>query len=273
VAVVATSCRREAEIPASSRTSSTDYSYKCSQIIAIDPATAWPVPADAEQTSTGVFTKQVRAGTGRKPETGTDEVLLLCATYYDRYGKVVEHDPMLVHDIDLPPKEWQEIISRMREGEIRRFWISPRRHINDYVIGDFELQPILTDKPVAPAAPSSRSARNSLGSAIATTVCVIAAAPSQFYGKRVTVEGCITTDGIERTVLNDKTCPYSGIGPAEGPRLAPAQRFFPEVDQEVCGTFTGVFHATTSIAGTTMETNVLEIDEIANLKTFAKSGS
>jgi hypothetical protein len=116
-------------------------------------------------------------------------------------------------------------------------------------------------------------AGNDLSSAIATTVCEIAAAPSQFYGKRVIVEGCITTDGIERTVLNDKTCPYSGIGPAEGPRLAPGQRFFPEVDKEVCGMFTGVFRATTSIEGITVDTNVLEIDETANLKMTATSGS
>jgi hypothetical protein len=154
-AALVTSCRREAAVPPSIRTPSADHSFKCSQVTAMDAASVWPTPSDAERTTTGVFTKQIRAGTGRKPKMGTDEVLLLCVTYYDRGGNVVEHDPMLVHDIDLPPKEWQEVISRMREGEVRRFWISPRGHIKDFVIGDFELQPIVTPEPVAPSASSS----------------------------------------------------------------------------------------------------------------------
>jgi hypothetical protein len=66
---------------------------------------------------------------------------MLCVTYYDRNGAVVQYDPGVVHDIDLPPKEWQEVLTRMSEREIRRFWIPRRLHLKDVVIGDFELQP------------------------------------------------------------------------------------------------------------------------------------
>lgn len=123
---------------------------------------------------------------------------------------------------------------------------------------------VVTDTPKRPLVSSAWAVP------MKTTVCAIVTSPAQFYDKRVTVEGCITTDGIEHTVLYDKECPYSGIGPGESVKLRPEQRFFPEVDKEVCGTFTGEFRATTGIAGITIDTNVLEIDETANLKTSAR---
>lgn len=136
------SCRREMPIePSPRQTEVKDTSYPCRQVHAIDAASAWPIPSDAEETSKGVHTKRVVAGSGRAPKIGSGQVLLLCVTYYDKKGAVVEHDPLFVHDIDLPPKEWQEVLSRMSEREVRRFWISPRRHIKEHVIGDFELQP------------------------------------------------------------------------------------------------------------------------------------
>jgi hypothetical protein len=98
---------------------------------------------------------------------------------------------------------------------------------------------------------------------IKTTVCKIAAAPHAFYKKRVTVEACVTTDGIEHTALTDKDCPYMGIGLTESIRLRPRQRLFPERDKQVCGTFSGVFQASTMI-----ETNVLEVDETSHLRTI-----
>jgi hypothetical protein len=89
----------------------------------------------------GVHTKRLRKGDGRTPVAGSGQVLILCVTYYDRNGAVVQHDPVVVHDIDLPPKEWQEVLTRMSEREVRRFWIPPRGHVKDVVIGDFEMQP------------------------------------------------------------------------------------------------------------------------------------
>jgi hypothetical protein len=116
----------------------------------------------------------------------------------------------------------------------------------------------------------NRTAGDDSTTATKTTVCAIAATPAQFYDRRVTVDGCITTDGIERTVLHDRACPYTGISPGESVKLPADQRFFPEVEKEVCGTFTGVFRAQTGIGGLTVDTNVLEIDETANLRTIAK---
>lgn len=115
--------------------------YQCRQPIPVDAASVWPIPRDAEVTTSGVYTKRLRKGDGRTPAAGSGQVLLLCITYYDRNGAVVQHDPVVVHDIDVPPKEWQEVLTRMSEREVRRFWIPPRDHVKDVVIGDFEMQP------------------------------------------------------------------------------------------------------------------------------------
>jgi len=122
--------------------------YQCRQPVAVDPATVWPIPRDAEVTPTGVYTKRLRDGDGRRPVAGSGQVLILCLTYYARNGAIVQHDPVVVQDIDVPPKEWQEVLTRMREREVRRFWIPPRGHLKDVVIGDFEMQPYpLTEDP------------------------------------------------------------------------------------------------------------------------------
>jgi hypothetical protein len=115
--------------------------YQCRPPTPVDAASVWPVPRDAEITTSGVHTKRLRKGDGRTPEIGSGQVLILCVTYYDRNGTIMRHDPVVVHDIDLPPKEWQEVLTRMSEREVRRFWIPPRGHVKDVVIGDFEMQP------------------------------------------------------------------------------------------------------------------------------------
>jgi len=91
--------------------------------------------------------------------------------------------------------------------------------------------------------------------------------PKKFYGKRVMVDGCVTTDGIEHTVLGNKECPYTSIDAAESAKLHATRRFFPEADKCLCGTFTGVFYESRSLGNLIVDTNVLEIDETANLKT------
>jgi len=70
-----------------------------------DPASVWPIPGGAETTPSGVYTKRIRKGMGRTPAVGSGQVLILCVTYYDRKGAVVQYDPAVVHDVDLPPKE------------------------------------------------------------------------------------------------------------------------------------------------------------------------
>jgi hypothetical protein len=121
---------------------------------------------------------------------------------------------------------------------------------------------VSTTHPSAPAKPPIAKAGSS--DALSTTVCAIAAEPEEFYGKRVRVDGCVTTDGIEHTVLRDKNCPYVGIGPAESGKLRPDQRFFAEVDKQVCGTFMGVFEASRSLG------TMIVIEETANLKTGSR---
>lgn len=121
--------------------------YQCRQPVSVGAESVWPIPRDAEVTKSGVYTKRLRRGNGRTPVAGAGQVLLLCVTYYDIAGVVVLHDPGLVHDIDLPPKEWQEVLTRMSEGEIRRFWIQSRDHVKKVVIGDFEMQPYPSEDP------------------------------------------------------------------------------------------------------------------------------
>lgn len=100
-----------------------------------------------------------------------------------------------------------------------------------------------------------------------TTICAIAADPRQFYDKRIAVAACVMTDGIERTVLRDQTCPYTGINVTEGGELRPEQRFFPERDKEICGMFTGTFRASVQFEKMVLNTNVLEVDQTAELTT------
>jgi hypothetical protein len=121
--------------------------YNCQPARPVAAESVWPIPTDAERTASGVYTKPLRLGKGRKPKVGTGQALVICATYYDRTGAVVQHDPVIVHDIDLPPKEWQEVLVLMSEEEIRRLWIPPRRHIKDFVIVDFELEPFPVSVP------------------------------------------------------------------------------------------------------------------------------
>ena len=116
---------------------------------------------------------------------------------------------------------------------------------------------------------SRRAARGTVGAnrpmAIPTTVCAIAANPEAFYEKRVTVSGCVRTDGIEHSLLTDPACPYVGIGPGESVKWRFDRRFFPRADRKVCGTFTGVFEKTRSIDSIVVSTNVLGIEEAAHL--------
>src|SRR5437762_9693751 len=118
--------------------------------------------------------------------------------------------------------------------------------------------------------PSDRFSRsvnnvNTSTDVLGTTVCKIAAEPSTFYEKHVRVTGCISTDGIERTVLSDRSCPYVGVAVTESEKLQLHQRVYPVVGKEICGTFSGVFKEHTMINHVIVYSNVLELEKTANI--------
>jgi len=90
-------------------------------------------------------------------------------------------------------------------------------------------------------------------------LCDVIADPGRFDGKRIAVDGCITTDGREYTVLANRRHPCSGGGivPVEGPDLPSGQRLHLKATEATCGTFKGIFRKTTLVYD-----RVLEIDEI-----------
>jgi hypothetical protein len=93
--------------------------------------------------------------------------------------------------------------------------------------------------------------------------------PRQYDGKRVSVTGCVTTDGGEYVVLSDVDHPCSdgGIVPTYGPGLKEEQQFHPAVGKMVCGTFTGTFRASTALYE-----RVLEVEETADLHAISLAG-
>lgn len=114
------------------------------------------------------------------------------------------------------------------------------------------------------AAPQSRSSRSQV--AVDVPLCVVVANPSAYDGKRVTVAGCVTTDGREYVALSDleKPCREGGIVPIDAPTLRAEHQFEAEAGKKVCGTFTGTFRASTVLYN-----RVLEVEETSNLQTRA----
>jgi hypothetical protein len=101
---------------------------------------------------------------------------------------------------------------------------------------------------------------------IRTTVCEISTNPRKFYNQRLTVSGCVSSDGVEHTALTDMSCPYTGISPAQSATLPEEQRFTPSINSDVCGTFTGTFRDALVFQKVIIDTNVLVIEQTANLK-------
>src|SRR5438552_18569567 len=110
----------------------------------------------------------------------------------------------------------------------------------------------------------STPATSQTKSALNVPLCAIVADPTQYDGKRVTVRGCITTDGREYAVLSYLQKPSSngGIVPIDAPTLRTAQKFHAGPDKKICGTFTGTFRAST-----TLYDRVLEVEKTSNLQT------
>lgn len=99
---------------------------------------------------------------------------------------------------------------------------------------------------------------------IVVTLCAVVENPAQYDGKRVTLSGCVTTDGLEYVVLSDlkKPCPRGGIVPVNAPALRREQQFDAEAGKKVCGTFTGTFRASNALYQ-----RVLEVEETSGLTT------
>jgi hypothetical protein len=113
-----------------------------------------------------------------------------------------------------------------------------------------------------PAQTDNDLGQQARGQTVHTTVCMLAKDPGKFDGRRVTVDGCISTDGQEHSSLMDSEaeCPSGVLVPVESKDLPSVQRPRADADTIVCGTFVGTFHASTPLYE-----RVLEIDETTTL--------
>lgn len=120
------------------------------------------------------------------------------------------------------------------------------------------------------AKPISTAAQKEVGEQAATSMavplCAVVENPALYDGKRVTITGCVTTDGREYTVLSDieNPCSRGGMVPVSTPRLRREQQFDARPGKKVCGTFTGTFRASNGLFY-----RVLEVDETSGLTTSA----
>lgn len=109
-----------------------------------------------------------------------------------------------------------------------------------------------------------RAATSSAPNIENTTICAISRSPLSFDGRRVSVNGCITTDGYEYVILSDRDhCASGALVPIESTKLPLAQQYSAKVkiDQRVCGIFTGTFRLKTAVYH-----RVLEVESTSNLK-------
>ena len=113
-----------------------------------------------------------------------------------------------------------------------------------------------------PAQADNDLGQQARGQTARTTVCMLAKDPGKFDGRRVKVDGCISTDGQEHSSLMDSEveCPSGGLVPVESKDLPSVQRPRANADTIVCGTFVGTFHASTPLYD-----GVLEVEETTAL--------
>ena len=113
-------------------------------------------------------------------------------------------------------------------------------------------------------ATTRESLKTGADGALVVPLCAIVENAALYDGKRVAVNGCVTTDGNEHVVLSnhDNPCPNGGLVPIDALTLRPEERYEAERGKKVCGTFTGTFRAST-----TLYKRVLEVEETSNLTT------
>ena len=84
----------------------------------------WPVPDDATRWQTGIATKVIHPShSTAHPQVGRRHVLGIAYVAYDQTGRVTARVPFKVQDLDLAPRGWQEVLTHMTRGEVRRAWI------------------------------------------------------------------------------------------------------------------------------------------------------
>jgi hypothetical protein len=100
----------------------------------------------------------------------------------------------------------------------------------------------------------------------AVPLCSLVSHPATYDGKRVTVAGCVTTDGSEYVVLSnlESPCPEGGVVPLDDPKLSSAEAYEAVPGKKVCGAFTGTFRASTALYN-----RVLEVEGTSGLRTSA----
>lgn len=100
-----------------------------------------------------------------------------------------------------------------------------------------------------------------------TRICTVVKEPNRFDGKRVAVNGCVTTDGFEHVSLSDPAgCEFGALVPIDSVKLPPNQRYVLEPNERLCGLFTGTFRAATVVYD-----RVLEVENATNLHRMRKS--
>jgi hypothetical protein len=112
--------------------------------------------SDIQRTPSGMATRLIKAGTGKRHPTNDDAVVLY-SQVYDSAGRVVARGDELVGD---PARDLnrlgQEAIHMMVGGEVRRFWFPDPKTRGATKVTDYELVWI-SPQPPATARPHTKS--------------------------------------------------------------------------------------------------------------------
>jgi hypothetical protein len=116
------------------------------RIKSVPPDTLHAEGPGLEKTRSGVATRLIYRGQGRRHATNLDAVILYSQTYDDA-GRVVARGSQLIGDpaVDLT-SDGQEAIEMMVEGDVRRFWFPDRRNGKTVRVTDYEVVWISPDK-------------------------------------------------------------------------------------------------------------------------------
>ena len=109
------------------------------RINSVAPKTLEAEGTGVERTSSGIATKQIYRGNGKRHATNQDAVVLY-SQVYDSRGRVTVRGRELIGDpaADLT-KHGQEAIQLMVEGEVRRFWFPDPKKPGRVKVTDFEV--------------------------------------------------------------------------------------------------------------------------------------
>jgi hypothetical protein len=99
-----------------------------------------------EQTPSGISTRLIHKGRGKRRATNLDAIVLYSQTY-DTSGVVSASGSQLIGNpaVDLT-KGGQEAIQMMVEGDVRRFWFADPKEPDRFKVTDYELLWISPDE-------------------------------------------------------------------------------------------------------------------------------